>query len=67
MTENEIGKKVVDCAVRLHKEIGPGLLETVYEVLLSQMLQESGLRVKRQVPIPIEFHAFGSMKGSALT
>ncbi len=56
MTENEIGKKGVDCAVRLHKEIGPGLLETVYEVLLSQMLQEAGLRVKRQVPIPIEFH-----------
>lgn len=55
MTENEIGKVVVDCAVRLHMELGSGLLETVYEVLLAHMLQEAGLRVERQVPIPIEF------------
>jgi GxxExxY protein len=56
MTENEIGKIVVDCAVRLHMELGPGLLETVYEVLLAHELQEAKLRVARQVPIPIEFH-----------
>lgn len=55
MTENEIGKVVVDCAVRLHKELGPGLLETVYEVLLAHLLQEEGLRVERQVSIPIVF------------
>jgi len=54
MTENEIGKIVVDCAVRLHKELGPGLLESVYEVLLSHLLRDAGLRVERQVPIPIE-------------
>jgi vacuolar-type H+-ATPase catalytic subunit A/Vma1 len=35
--ENEIGKVVVDCVVRLHMEIGPGLLETIYEVLLADM------------------------------
>jgi GxxExxY protein len=56
MTENEIGKIVVDCAIRLHMELGPGLLETVYEVLLVHMLREAGLKVERQVPIPIEFH-----------
>ncbi len=55
MTENEIGKIIVDCAVRLHKELGPGLLETVYEVLLARMLEETGLMVKRQVSVPIEF------------
>ena len=55
-TENEIGMIVVDCAVRLHMELGPGLLESVYEVLLAHMLQQSGLRVARQVPVPIEFH-----------
>jgi GxxExxY protein len=55
MTENEIGKIVVDCAVRLHMELGPGLLETVYEVLLAHMLEEAGLSVKRQVSIPITF------------
>ena len=37
-------------------ELGPGLLETVYEVLLAHMLREAGLRVERQVPIPIESH-----------
>ena len=56
MTENEIGKIVIDCAVRLHMELGPGLLESVYEVLLAHMLRESGLKVERQVPIPVEFH-----------
>ncbi|MBP7051398.1 MAG: GxxExxY protein [Phycisphaerae bacterium] len=56
MTENEIGKIVVDSAVRLHKELGPGLLETVYEVLLAHELQQRGLHVERQVSIPIAFH-----------
>ena len=37
-------------------ELGPGLLETVYEVLLAHMLEEAGLKVARQVPVPIEFH-----------
>jgi GxxExxY protein len=37
-------------------ELGPGLLETVYEVLLAHMLREAGLWVERQVPIPIEPH-----------
>ena len=55
MNENEIGRIIVDCAVRLHMAIGPGLLETVYEVLLAYKLQQAGLKVKRQVPIAIEF------------
>ena len=63
MTENEIGKIVVDCAVRLHVELGPGLFETVYEVLLAHELQEAKLRVARQVPIPIEFHGIRFNEG----
>ena len=55
LTENEIGRIIVDLAVQLHRELGPGLLEVVYEVLLAHMLQEAGLVVRRQVPIPIEF------------
>ena len=55
MTENEIGKIIVDCAVKLHMELGPGLLESVYEVLLAHRLQAKGLSVERQVHIPIEF------------
>ncbi len=56
MNENQIGKIVVDCAVRLHMEIGPGLFESVYEVLLANMLVEAGLKVERQVPVPICLH-----------
>ena len=63
MTENEIGKIVVDCTMRLHIELGPGLLESVYEVLLAHMLRERGLRVDRQVPIPIEFHGLRFEEG----
>ncbi len=55
MTENEIGRIIVDCAVRLHMELGPGLLESVYEVLLVHLLQEAGLKVERQISIPIRF------------
>ena len=54
MTANEIGAVIVDCAVSLHRETGPGLLETVYEVVLAHDLEARGLRVKRQVPVPIE-------------
>ena len=55
MTENEIGRIVVDAAVSLHQDLGPGLLETVYEIVLTHMLRERGLAVKRQIPIPIEY------------
>ena len=55
MNENEIGKIIVDCAVQLHMELGPGLLETVYEVVLARQLHDAGLKIERQVPVPIEF------------
>ena len=55
MHENEIGTLIVDCAVHLHQGLGPGLLETVYETVLAHRLEKCGLRVDRQVPIPIEF------------
>ena len=44
----------MDCAVALHRETGPGLLETVYEAVLARDLEARGLRVARQIPIPIE-------------
>ena len=55
MTEDEIGRLVVDVAVRLHQEMGPGLLETVYEVILAYELRRRGLRVERQVPLPVTY------------
>ena len=41
---------MVDCALEIHKELGPGLLETVYEVLLADSLTQSGFSVERQKP-----------------
>jgi GxxExxY protein len=55
MTENEIGRLVVDAAIGVHRELGPGLLESVYEVILAHQLRQRGLRAERQVPIPIEY------------
>ena len=55
MTENEIGQIVVDAAVSVHRDLGPGPLETVYEVVLAHVLRQRGLAVERQVPVPIEY------------
>jgi len=55
MTENEVGRIVVDAAVKVHRALGPGLLESVYEVVLAHELDGRGLRVERQVPVAIEF------------
>ena len=49
----ELSSIVVDCAYKLHVEAGPGLLESVYEAVLASMLEARGLRVRRQVPVPI--------------
>ena len=55
MTENEIAKIVVDTAYHIHRRSGPGLLESVYEVILAYALNSRGLKVERQVPVPIVF------------
>ena len=55
MRENEITRVIVDAAYHIHSRLGPGLLETVYEVLLAHSLQKRGLQVARQVPVPIVF------------
>ena len=53
MTENEIGTKVLEAAIGLHRDLGPGLLEIVYEVTLARELSDLGLAVERQVPVAI--------------
>lgn len=63
MTENDIGAIVVDCAVRLHRDLGPGLLETVYETILAHELEGRGLRVKRQALIPITYKGIAFEEG----
>lgn len=53
MTENEVGKVVVDAAFQVHSKLGPGLLESVYEVTLAHELKKRGRSIDRQVPVPI--------------
>ncbi|HAL91679.1 MAG TPA: GxxExxY protein [Verrucomicrobia bacterium] len=55
MNENEIGRIVVDVAIAVHRELGPGLLESVYEAVLADELAARGLNVARQVLVPITY------------
>jgi GxxExxY protein len=55
MTENEISRQIVDAAFQIHTRLGPGLLESVYEVLMAHELRKRGLRVERQVPVRIAY------------
>ncbi len=55
MTENEVAKIVVDAAIAVHRALGPGLLESVYEAVLAAELRDRGLRVERQPAVPIEY------------
>ncbi len=63
MHENQIGTIIVQTAIELHKDLGPGLLESVYEVLLAHRLRQKGLRVERQIPIDIEVDGYRFEEG----
>jgi GxxExxY protein len=55
MTQDGIGDIIVTSAIHLHKDLGPGLLESGYEIMLTRKLEPYGLLVRRQVPVPIEY------------
>lgn len=55
MTENQIGKIVVDCAYKVHKELGPGLLESTYEACLLYELRETELFAESQKALPVVY------------
>jgi len=63
MKENEIGSVIVDSAIEVHRFLGPGLLESVYEAALSHELQLRGLSVVAQVPIDVEYKGVRFEKG----
>lgn len=52
---NDVSAAVVGEAIKVHRELGPGLLESVYEAVLAAGLQRSGFKVARQVPVAIEY------------
>jgi len=53
MTENELSKIIIGCAIEVHKQLGPGLLESAYQECLYYELKLKGINVKRQKPMPI--------------
>ena len=55
MTEEEVAREIVDAALAVHRELGPGLLESAYEQCLAFELARRGLKVERQKELPIEY------------
>jgi GxxExxY protein len=64
--ENPISKEVVDAAFEIHTRLGPGLLESVYEVILAAELTSRGLKIQRQVPIPVVWKDIRFLEGYRL-
>ena len=58
MHENVISGHVVDCCVKLHKKLGPGIYEKVYETLLVHELSKRGIQCQRQVVCPLIYEGF---------
>lgn len=55
MELNEISAKILDCAIKVHRAIGPRLLESTYEVCLGHELRKVGLQIETQVQLPIVY------------
>ncbi len=55
MTTNDVAREVVDAALQVHRALGPGLLERVYEAVLAYELGRRGLDVRRQMPVPVVY------------
>lgn len=55
MDENGVAKEIVDAAFHVHTALGPGLLESVYETVLMHEIAGRGLKVERQVVIPVSY------------
>ena len=60
MHENELSEKIIGCAIEVHRILGPGLLESVYEDALCHELKLQGLRFKRQKSVPAHVHSGGT-------
>jgi GxxExxY protein len=55
MTETEIGQGIIGAAIKVHSVVGPGLLESAYEACLAHELEKQGMRVRKQVLLPVRY------------
>jgi len=53
MEKNQVSGTIIDCALKVHTALGPGILESVYETCLAHELRKAGLKVRTQVPVPV--------------
>ena len=56
MEVEELARIAVDCGFHLHRDLGPGLLESAYEVLMAESLRQRGLTVERQIALPLKYN-----------
>lgn len=63
LTEDQLATHVIDVAFEIHRRLGPGLMESVYEVVLARRLADRGISVERQVAIPIRFDGLVFVEG----
>ena len=63
MHENQIGEAIIAAGIQVHRALGPGLLESVYEAVLAFEFQRRCLHVRRQVPIPITYEGLNFDEG----
>lgn len=66
MQLNEVSGEIVDAAIAVHQELGPGLLESVYEVVLAHELKNRSLEIDRQVIVPIDYKGIRFEEGYRL-
>jgi len=59
----DLASIVIDCGYRLHRDLGPGLLESAYEAIMADQLVRRGVRVERQKPIPIRYDGLELAEG----
>jgi GxxExxY protein len=55
MEIEEVGKQIVDSAIKVHRALGPGLLESAYQTCLAQELRKRGLHVECEIPQPVQY------------
>ncbi len=55
MEINKLTETIIGCAIAVHRELGPGLLESAYEECLAYELRQKGLKAERQVPVPVVY------------
>jgi GxxExxY protein len=63
LKENELAKVIVDVAYRIHRQLGPGLLESVYQAIMEYELGKLGMRVQAHEPVPVVWEGVRIEKG----